>query len=427
MGLLENWNRTYFDERLSPGVLEHLAQVEGQSEEVSAFTERLFDRMKRAGLTASDFSELLGWWLGVMVPRLLPGSWGGIIPPITVGGRHEVIDRYIQGNTWTELPDRGTFLDMGCGFPPTTAADTALVFENWQVVGADPSIPDHIVYDALGDYASFDEHGELLYFQSATADFDHWDQLLHDPDATKKHFRELRDRLVSNESHSEGGARMERDPVRQHTRGNLSLRQGGIGDIDIGNVDVARCFNVFLYYDLAFREQALEWFASILKPGGLFLCGTNQARSMECRYTVYRNEEQGLSAKEFAFSLDNVRLQTIVPFYALHDDEHDTEMLVRMIRTIRSNDEFMRDFDAHVDRLLTENELFRRDENGYLTYLAEEMPSKEREQRLFDVGNQLDHDGYVEGAAQALTAAGLKAWRNPVGHIGVAPESIDHS
>ena len=180
----------------------------------------------------------------------------------------------------------------------------------------------------------------------------------------------------------------------------------------------------FIYYDGAFRKRALDWFATILKPGGLFLCGMNQFRSTECRYTVYRNESDGLVGKEFAFSLDNLRPLTFAAWYALHEDEHDVRALVEAVKVVRTDSNFVHDYDARLDELMAERGIFQREPDGYLSYQAQKMPAPELEGGVAQVCEQLDQDGFVEGAAEVLQRAGLDAWRNRVGHIGVAPSSM---
>ena len=53
-------------------------------------------------------------------------------------------------------------MDVGCGFPPVTAVDTARSLHDWQVYGVDRSFADYVLYDADGYYACFDKNGETL-------------------------------------------------------------------------------------------------------------------------------------------------------------------------------------------------------------------------------------------------------------------------
>lgn len=89
-------------------------------------------------------------------------------------------------------------------------------------------------------------------------------------------------------------------------RDNLSFAVGGIGNVHLQDVDVVRCFNVLLYFDDKFREQALDWFQGVLREGGLLFCGANSALSTGFRYFVYQKRGGRLLGREFAFSIDNV-------------------------------------------------------------------------------------------------------------------------
>jgi len=64
--------------------------------------------------------------------------------------------------------------------------------------------------------------------------------------------------------------------------------------------------------------------------------------------------------------------------------------------------------------------LFKRGTDGYLTSWGPEMPADKVEQ-LAQITEQLDQEGYVEGAVNVLIQAGYHTWRNGVGHICVDP------
>ena len=55
----------------------------------------------------------LAWILGVMIPRLLPGAWGNIVPPITYEDRHRQINAYLNANPWGQFPEDTVLLEMG--------------------------------------------------------------------------------------------------------------------------------------------------------------------------------------------------------------------------------------------------------------------------------------------------------------------------
>ena len=112
---VQELNKQYFDGRLSAEVMTHLEPINDERDEVRTFVERLFRMASRQRLAATDFSEMLGWILATFVPKMLPGGWGGLVPPITVKGRHAAIDEYVAANPWRALVDGDRFLDLGCG------------------------------------------------------------------------------------------------------------------------------------------------------------------------------------------------------------------------------------------------------------------------------------------------------------------------
>ncbi len=202
---------------------------------------------------------------------------------------------------------------------------------------------------------------------------------------------------------------------------NLTFVRGGIGNLDIRNVDVIRCMNVFVYFDRAFRKKALTWSGEVLKPGGLFICGMDWVRSTDCRYTVFMNDGNRLVEKEFAFSVDNIRPIGLIPWYTLHNDSYDAILRARLIGIIRSDNKFCSSFDARMDELLREYDLCHRGEDGYLGSVKPELSQEDTEVNLSKINELLEQDGYVDGAASVLQKAGHDAWRNCVGHIAVIP------
>lgn len=86
--------------------------------------------------------------------------------------------------------------------------------------------------------------------------------------------------------------------------------------------------------------------------------------------------------------------------------------------------ELIRDFDGRLDELMAEKGIFQRGNDGYLSFQAQDMPAAELEVGVAQVLEQLDQDGFVEGAAEVLRRAGFDSWRNCVGHVGMAPASM---
>ncbi|MGH3909496.1 MAG: hypothetical protein ACRDRM_01575, partial [Pseudonocardiaceae bacterium] len=248
--VVDRWNAAYFDNALSAGALEALAGLVTAEPDAQALADRVFRLMRMARFEPADLSLLTAWALGFSAPRTVPSAWQDTVPPVTMAGRHCKLDDYC-----------------------------------------------------------IDGHGHVQYYRTGTVD--------PDPAATRARFRGLLHRLLPllpSEDSGElrevehDGSRLVRNPLRGYEAPNVSLRQGEIGSFGVeGGVDVIRCMNVFMYFDRSFRERALEWATSLLRPGGLVLCGSNWARSASSRYTVYQEHLGRLTQREFAFSIENVR------------------------------------------------------------------------------------------------------------------------
>ena len=144
-----------------------IAQERGsQRPEVRDFVERAFRLMALSKFDPRDLSPAMARFFVVFAPSILPGAWGGIVPPITMPGRHKKIDAYLRSNPWTNFGPGTVLLDLGCGFPPQTSMDAAEAFPEWQIVGADPAFEPYLLYDERENYASFDLNGKLRYFQA---------------------------------------------------------------------------------------------------------------------------------------------------------------------------------------------------------------------------------------------------------------------
>jgi hypothetical protein len=425
-------NAEVFDGRLSAAVLRHLAALDQERPEVRAFVRRAFGLLARSRFRAEDVSPFFGWSLGAIVPRMLPGAWGGVVPPTTVDRRHVRFDEYVQ----QAFPSSARlFLDVGCGLPPLTTLNTAEHFPDWAVTGVDSCFERYLLYDPAGDYAIFDADLHLRYFQAAVSDPARWNALLRDPSATRAHFEGLLHRLRPGLPGSDeagfswtehDGARLERNPVLRWVRPNLSfvhadyLAAGLPGE----RYDVARCLNVLVYFDAPHRAHLRAWAADRLKEGGLFIEGLDWPRSTCARYFVSRRRAGRLQAVEFALSLDNLRPLAVATVFALHDDDPETRALSRVVGLLRADETFRAPFDAAIDRLLERERLFERLGDGYVSDLLEKRPPAEREAAFETVERGLVAEGFVETAVAALGRAGLRAWRNPVGHLAVDPEAV---
>ncbi len=420
--VVDRWNAAYFDNRLSPGAVAALHPLNEANADAQALADRTFRLMRVARFEPTDLAVLTASILSGAT-RAVPSAWGGAVPPITMAGRHRKLDDYIATNPWHRPAGEPVLVDLGCGFPPFTAIDSATHLTGWQVIGVDPSFDRYLVYDEQSNYACFDDHEQVRYHQFAHAD--------PDSAATRARFRHLLHRLLPLLPDSDNGeladvelegARVVRNPLRRYEAPNLVLTRGKVGSFHVeGGVDVIRCMNVFMYFDQEFREHALEWAGGVLRAGGLFVCGSNWARSTSSRYTVYQEQDRHLLPREFAFSIDNVRPIAIAPWYALHDDDVENLCNAEAVGIIRSDDGFRRRFDERLDALLAQTAICRRGTDGYLGGAGEGVPPVDLEERTASLVEQLDDEGFVDEAVAVLCRTGRNAWRNSAGHIAMHP------
>ena len=433
MTFLDRINQNYFNNGLSPEVLLLLDPINRERIEVQNWVERMSRQMKNQRFRAQDFNELKAWVVGSIVTNLLPGAWRGYVPPITLKGRHAAIDDYMESNRWKRLSAGDHLLDLGCGFPPHTTIDTAKRFPGVHIKGADPSFGRYQVKDTNDDYACFDHEIELLYFQPGSNEPERWEALFKDAEATKEHFRRhlipVLQSLPGKEDElgtaEHGGFTVIENPVLEYTRPNLEFDQRGIGSSNLGNFQVARCFNVLCYFNRDFREETLAWMPGVLDEGGIFLTGMNWTRSRHARYAVYRKENGKMIPREFAFSIENVRPLEIVAWFALHDDDYCTAAVAELVGTIRDDEDFCSSIDQRMDELLVRAGFKPRSENGYLGGLSETADPSTLDTVAELVGKALEREGYAQKAAEVLNNAGYNAWVNCIGHVAVDPKDLN--
>jgi len=421
-----------FECRPAPSILEAMRPIERERPDVRAFVTRWLWLMARARIAPRHLTPTVAWVLGSMIPHLLPVAWGNIVPPFTVTDRHVAIDEYLQRNPWTTLSAGTTMLEMGCGFPPQTVLDIAGRFPDWRITGADARFEPFVLHDAAGNYACIDGEGGIRYFHPSASNLATFESLYRDPEATFQRFRDLFARLSPRlplpddgvtVSVEYDGARLTRHPIRALERPALQFVQASIGD-PMPRVDVTRIFNVLMYFDRDFRTRTERWALETLRPAGLFLCGADFDRSMEARYSVYQREGERLIPREFAFSIDNVRPVSVIPWFTLHDDERETSLLARLVGMLRADEQFGADFDARCDDLLATHRLWMRQDDGSLAPCTNQRPPSEWIAARLAMTQQLAADGYIDRAVTVLQRAGLKAWKNVVGHVAVDPFTL---
>jgi hypothetical protein len=412
-------NNQFFNGELSKPFQEKLQQLPIDRPDVFAFIKRIFAFIKSSGLPAKDLSLQQADIIGTLLARILPGAWEGRVPPITVQGRHAAIDQYVKKNHWMNSGGK-SLLDIGCGFPPFTTLETAEYLYDWNITGADPSLPAYLIYDAEGHYATLDENKSTVYFQPAMPSVDNWNKLLNDSPATKKRFEDLLEALLINPGNGDF-PRLELNPIKNYETERLSFIKGGIGQIEIEPKDVIRCFNVLYYFDHSFLENALKWFGENTREGGIVLIGGDWAASTECYYHVYKKQGGYLVDKEFAFSLDCICPFGIVTWYTLHDDNHQKDELVRYISIIRQDKSFMDAFYAFHDAQRVKYNICPRDTDGYYGEVDAGILPQDIWTLAGKMLQELNDAGFNQKAVDVLQQAGLKARVNEVGHIAVAP------
>ncbi len=423
----ERWNTVeelcdrYLGGRPSEAALQVLRNAEQQRPEVRDFVERAFRLMAISKFDPRDFSPFVARFFAVIAPGILPGAWGGIVPPITLPGRHRKIDAYLRSNEWANFEPGTVLLDVGCGFPPLTSIDAAEAFPEWRIVGADPAFEQYLLYDERENYACLDRTGRVRYFQASRPD--EFYRLFSDRYATIQHFSQAFGQLLPSLPADEGtlstaehgGRRLVRHPLSAYERSNLTFVQGGFGSRGLPEAGVVRSFNVLIYYDADFRREAEEWVAQVLRPGGLFVCGRDDPESLNAHYSVYRSEGGRLVRKEFAFGVETVRHSV---WFALHDGERETWRLAELLGILRSDREFLRDYDARLDALLAENRMAVRDANGCLAEPHDRIEVGRELPVYQEIMREIEAE-FADRAVSVLQRSGLHAWRNPVGHIAV--------
>ena len=121
------------------------------------------------------------------------------------------------------------------------------------------------------------------------------------------------------------------------------------------------------------------------------------------------------SNDEFAFGVEMVRHSG---WFALHDGERETWRLAELLGILRSDREFLRDYDARQDALLAENGIAVRDANGCLAEPPVPIDMIRALPAYLAIARAMEAE-FADRAVSVLQRAGLNAWRNPVGHIAV--------
>ena len=406
-------NDGFFKGALAPQVLERLRALPVERADARGFVERSFALMSTAGLPAADVSPFQGDLLGSLIARLLPGTWGGRVPPITVAGRHRAFDVLVK----RLCGERGRLLDVACGFPPFTTVDSATALPDWEILGMDRALPEYLVEDGLGNYASFNADGQVQYFQPTMPTKESWAALLGDYEGSKRRLEALFQHLRGGGT-APAGASLVHHPIAQYERGNLHFVRADLDELSTEPATAIRCFNMLMYFDAGFRARAMTHFADLLVEGGLLVYGVDWAYSVECRYMTIRKRHGRLDAGEFAFSLDNLAPVGIAPWYTLQPDEPEALTLAALSRVLRDDHAFLREYTDIADGMRREYGICARQPDGYFADISPDMPPAELWLRVADFSSRLDA-ALADRAVAVLTAAGRTARINEVGHVAV--------
>jgi len=422
---------TFVREYLGGDLPNELAQTIDFSTMGSAgqsFILRMLNLMGKAGQSATDFNPWLIWELATVIPRILPGVLGGIIPPFTNPGRHEVFDAYIKKTISTSKDRKNIFVDIGCGLPPLTTVETAANFPGWEVYGIDRNFAPFVVIDSHGHYGYFSRNGVVQYMHPrfgapGTSTFH------NDPDSTRDRFKSAFDSLLpllettttATSSVEGGGYKLIHNAIREYETGHLTFLEAEIEHCLLPPAHVVRSMNMLLYFDQTTRIRIMTQAGNILDVGGVLLAGTNHGSGSYRRYVVYKKEGDHLHPVEFAFSLDALRPLSVVPWFTIHEDDPEAALLSELLRATRGDTMFWGKFSDHVDSMLEQDGICRRGEDGFLISPKLKRSLAEKRKLHHELWLNVQDEGYVDGAVEALCKAGYNAFKNEVGDIAIRP------
>jgi hypothetical protein len=423
---VDSFNQQYFGGGLSADVVERLRQLPVERDDARGFLERMGRLARTAGLDPHDLSPFQADILASLISRLLPGTWNGRVPPITIPGRHRKFDELVRRVSG----ERGRMIDVACGFPPFTTVDTSTALPAWDIVGVDRSLPEYFVEDGIGNYAVYDAAGKAQYFQPLVPTAETWLALLRDTDASRRRLEGLLEELLEvrqqratageTAAHlKHNGAALVVHPASEYTTEKLRFVRSDLDDVDLAPANVVRCFNMLIYFDDAFRENALGHFGRLLLEDGLVICGVDWAFSMEARYATYRKTGGKLVPKEFAFSLDNLVPLGIAPWYTLHSDDRDAAAVASFCGVLRADGAFFADYTRIADALRVEFNLCPRRSDGYFADVDKSIPPAELWGQASVFPDRLS-EALADRAVKVLEAAGHRARVNEVGHVAVS-------
>ncbi len=263
----------------------HEVDLDSLGIETRKYILRMLDLMRRSGLSAKDLNPSLIWEALTVIPRILPGSLDGMIPPFTNPGRHEILDSFVGKTVFVHGDEPGIFVDAGCGFPPFTTVETARNLPGWNVFGIDQNFAPYIVIDPDGHYACFGNSGSLQYMHpklSASDTLGFYKNKAVVGNRFRAAFAQLSPMLkhkaaTETVSVEHGGFKLKQFAIREYETRRLAFLETGLEDCSLRGANVVRCMNLLVYFDVAGRVGLTIQAGKILDEGGIFLFGTNHA------------------------------------------------------------------------------------------------------------------------------------------------------
>jgi hypothetical protein len=181
--------------------------------------------------------------------------------------------------------------------------------------------------------------------------------------------------------------------------------------------------NVLVYFEPETRKKMIAKASKLLQDCGILIAGTN-GLGIQSRYAVYQKDRDGLILDEFSFGLDNLGHITFMPYFTIHANDPEAMLLADLADTIRSNPFFWPEFSRRQDELLKQQGICQRQPDGFLHFPENEISVAEYLQRKTLLWSQLDVEGYLDGAVNALGQAGYDASKNAIGDIAIKPSAI---
>ena len=424
------------EQYLGMGLPQHLAGAISWSnlpDDAQGYILRLLTLMKRSKYSPAQFSPVLIQWLSLTIPNMLPGAWGGRIAPITFPFRHKKLDDYVSLLNWMSGEEPLLFVDIGCGFPPVTTAETAQRFTDWQIIGVDQAFADYVLYDKDGNYACFDQKDGFQYFQilpGTTRSAVH-----PDPVRIKNQFKQLfsdlfpllrdsnsPDCITDSETVEKDGNRLIHNHIRNFETGNLRFIKSEILNLKLPPAKVCRVMNMLVYFKPEIRKQILYQADKLLDDDGIIITGTN-GFAAQSRYIIYQKGGDGLYPSQFAFSLDNLGHLAIMPWFTIQKNDPEAVLLATCSGKIRSDRSFWPSFSNRLDELLENHNICTREKDGYLHFPKELMARDQYILKGAMIWHQMQKEGYTDRAVDVLLQAGFNAWKNSMGDIAVKPPS----